>query len=171
MTDRPRHDADDPGLDEAALGASYDRLQGVIDEFREDDSDITGTLDSLRNRVMDIVQRESVLGPTTELSTPSGHRFEMLTATIRKIIRDAADQEPGLVARRVRVDVDDSGDDADGSPGPSALSVQVSVTIQHDISVPAVDAMLRRRIAQAVGELVGSHLTSLDIQVEDIHDV
>ncbi|GAB3192631.1 Asp23/Gls24 family envelope stress response protein [Nesterenkonia suensis] len=171
MTDRPHHDADDPGLDEAALGASYGRLQGVIDEFREDDAEITGTLGSLRNRVMDIVHRESVLGPTTELSTPSGHRFEMLTATIRQIIRDAADQESGLIARRVRVDVDDAGDATGGSPGRSSLTVRVSVTIQHDISVPAVDARLRSRIAQALGELVGSDLASLDIQVEDIHDV
>lgn len=172
MTHRPDRDAHDPALhdpalDEAALGASYDRLQGVIDEFRDADAEITGTLDSLRSRVMDIVHRESVLGPTTELSTPSGRRFEMLSATIRQIIRDAADQESGLVARRVRVNVDDAG----GSPGPSSLTVQISVTIQHDVSVPAIDARLRSRIAQAVGELVGSDLASLDIQVEDIHDL
>ncbi|GAA1451610.1 sigma factor-like helix-turn-helix DNA-binding protein [Nesterenkonia lacusekhoensis] len=68
-------------------------------------------------QVMDIVHRESVLGPTTELSTPSGLRFEMLTATIRQIIRDAADQEPGFVARRVRVDVDEAGSSSGAARG------------------------------------------------------
>lgn len=167
MTDRPDHDARDPAFDESALGASYERLQGVFEQFRDADAEIAGTLDSMRNRVMDIVHRESVLGPTTELSTPSGLRFEMLTATIRQIIRDAADQEPGFVARRVRVDVDE----ARSSAGAAPLAVQVSVTIRHDISVPAVDAEIRSRIARAVGDLVGCDLASLEIQVEDIHDL
>lgn len=82
MTDRPDHDARDPAFDESELGASYERLQGVFEEFRDADAEIAGTLDSMRNRVMDIVHRESVLGPTTELSTPSGLRFEMLTAAM-----------------------------------------------------------------------------------------
>ncbi|MDZ5076964.1 hypothetical protein [Nesterenkonia sp. HG001] len=163
--DQFAHDPDDAQRhDQELVGASYRRLQGVIDDYRDTEPEAPSTLESLRGRIMDIVHRESALGPTTELATSSGGRFEMLTSTIRQVVREAVDDEPGVVARRVHVRVTEQADQ-------QGLDLEVSVSIGPDVSIPAVESLVRDRVARAVTATVGTQLATMDIRVEDIHDI
>ncbi|WP_153143148.1 Asp23/Gls24 family envelope stress response protein [Nesterenkonia halophila] len=149
-------------LTDAELTTSHERLRHVIAEYRETtDSLADRPTVGLRERVLDIVHRETAMGPSTELRTPRGRHFEVLTAAVRAIVRDVVDETPGLAARRVHVDAHDDG---------AAMSLRIGLSMAPHVGIDDVEPQLRTEVDDAVRREVGVSTARIDLVLEEVHD-
>ena len=148
--------------EEEHLQASYARLQDVLADYRgaSDTADVDGS--TLKQRIMDIVQRESLRGPSTSLVSPRGNHYGVTTSAIRTEVRGVIDGIGGLRARRVRLHcVDETA---------SRFDVEASLTMAPTQSLQRVLPQLRAAIAQNLLDTFGIETASIDLRVEDIYD-
>lgn len=88
--------------DQQHLQANYARLQEVLADYRgaSEPEKVDGS--TLKQRIMEIVQQESLRGPSTDLTSPRGNRYGVTTSAIRAEVREVIDGTGGLRARRSR---------------------------------------------------------------------
>ncbi|SDS92346.1 hypothetical protein SAMN04488543_2650 [Friedmanniella luteola] len=86
------------------------------------------------------------------------------------IVWATGDEMPGLQARRCAVEL---VDDPDSRPADDRVRVRIElgVSVTAGLAIPAAVAELRRRIVAEVDRQVGIEVVSVDLRVEDVHDV
>ncbi|WP_120004979.1 hypothetical protein [Nesterenkonia muleiensis] len=155
-------DVPDEFPEDEHLRASYGRLEDVLADYRgsSEPDEIAGS--TLKQRIMDIVQQESLRGPSTELVSPRGNRFDVTTSAIRAEVRGVIDGIGGLRARRVGLRcVDESA---------SRFDVEASLTMAPTQSLQRVVPQLRAAISEMLNGTFGIETASIDLRVEDIYD-
>ncbi|GAA1846436.1 Asp23/Gls24 family envelope stress response protein [Microlunatus capsulatus] len=85
------------------------------------------------------------------------------------VVWATGDAVPGVQARRCRVELveQDPADEGDRVRVRVVLGLSVSAAV----AIPAVTAELRRRVVEEVDRQVGVEVVSVDLRVEDVHDV
>lgn len=107
---------------------------------------------------------------------------------IAGVVRTAADRLPGLQARRCSVELvdDDAPEEGVAAEGiategdmvgaaigsrPATIKVTLRVSVASTVRIPALVDQLRGSIARDISAEVGVHTKSVDVIVEDVHDV
>jgi hypothetical protein len=114
----------------------------------------------LTGRIMSAVRAEVRRGDLVELpsTAPGGARIS--EAAIAAVLRFAADQVPGVRARRCRIHAIE--DD------PGAIEVRMTIAVSYRHFVGEVDR-IRERIEAAATGRIGVRLARLDLTVDDVY--
>lgn len=151
-------------LVETQLAENYDRLEGILEDYRSAARESDQASHGLRRRIMEIAEIEAARGPTVRLRTRSRQEFGIAAAAVRAVIRDAVDAMDGLVARRVSVWVD-------AEAGSSrAVDLRVSFAMRRGMALAGFEHDLRQRIARELEESVGIGLGRLELVLEDLEE-
>lgn len=139
-------------------------LRSLTDELIADES---APSPGLTGRIMSAVRAEVRRGDLVRLppGEPGGARVS--EAAIAAVLRFAADQVPGVRARRCRVRaVDDLADDPPGEE--QAIEVRMSIAVSYRHFAGALD-LVRERVAAAATSRIGVRLARLDLTVDDVY--
>lgn len=95
---------------------------------------------------------------------------------VTAVIRRTADQLSGLEARRCTIRPLDAAPAGAATVGgaliePTAIAVTLTVSVSQTARIPDLIGQLRRRVTEAVERQVGITVATIDVHVEDIHDV
>lgn len=145
------------------LAESYDRLEGILDDYREAAQQSDRASTGLRRRILEIAELEAARGPSVRLRTSSRHEFTIAANTVRAVVRDAVDEFDGLVARRVVL----LGGQA---AARDDLELRVSFAMRHGMALGAFDEQLSQRIVERLTELVGVGVGRLELVLEDLDE-
>lgn len=85
------------------------------------------------------------------------------------VIRHVCDRFDDVEGRRCRVEISDR--EAGLDPADVAISVQLRISVAVTTSIPERIETLRRAIIDAVADQIGVTADTVDIVVEDVHDV
>jgi hypothetical protein len=144
--------------------------------------------DGMLSDVLSIVRTQVRRGRTIPLlrPVPAGHDgagdeapdltvSEQLVATL---VREVCDLDPDVEVRRVGIDATatpvPATVTAGGAPGgiePADLSIDLQVTVRHDVAIPDLLDGLRRTIRSQVLTRVGTTVSRIDVAVVDLFDV
>lgn len=157
------YDDDNPETyDDERFLVNHERLQEVLADYRHasDSEETTGS--ALKRRIMEIVQQESLRGPSTDLISPQGNAYKVTTSAMRAEVRRVIDGIGGLRARRVILQpVNDSA---------QRFDVDASLTMAPTQSLQRIVPQLRAEIARHLVDTFGIVAASIDLHVEDIYD-
>lgn len=151
----------DPAL-ETQLAESYDRLEGVLGEYRSAARASQRPATGLRRRIMEIAELEAARGPSVRLRTPREREFSIAASTVRRVVRDAVDEVDGLVARRVRI--------LEAPQGARGLHLQVGFVMRRHMALSAFEQDLRGRIVGRLAATVGVGVERLELVLEDLEE-
>ncbi|HEY4460117.1 MAG TPA: Asp23/Gls24 family envelope stress response protein [Pseudonocardiaceae bacterium] len=114
----------------------------------------------LTGRIMSAVRAEVRRGDLVELPTgePGGARIS--EAAIAALLRFAADQVPGVRARRCRIHAIEEE--------PGAIEVRMTIAVSYRHFAGALDRVRARIEAAATGR-IGVRLARLDLTVDDVY--
>lgn len=152
-------DADPHQLDCPHCGAARESLlvlRSVTEELIADES---GPSPGLTGRIMSAVRAEVRRGDLVRLPTqePGGARVSQ--AAIAAVLRFAADQVPGVRARRCRIDT---------SAEDEAIEVSMTIAVSYRHFGGALD-VIRERVEAAATGRIGVRLVRLDLTVDDVY--
>lgn len=103
-------------------------------------------------------------------------RLDIHPVVLRKIVEHAADQVPGTLRRERRVagiDVGVAGASAKimtGSGDPSAVDVQLELTLRYPTAVRSVVDAVRTRVGEELTRIAGRRVRALTVTVSGLHD-
>lgn len=152
---------------------SLGRLAVASTDLRRQDRD-DATLDppaDLLGQIMDVARAEVRRGRTLPLREPEPLSEPTLTVseqTVASLVRQIADRESAVEARRCAV-VTLAGRTQVGAP--AAMAVELRLSVASGTAIPETTARLRRAIIAEVGESVGVEVPTVELIVEDVHDV
>lgn len=147
---------------EAQALESYGRLHAVIDSYRTSGLEDPDQLQSLKSRIMEVLEQELARGPSIRLVTPLDRRYSMALAAVRAEVRAAVDREPGVHARRVKI--------IDANPDTMTIDLRVTMTISSRSAISELQDRLRPRITERLRDAVGLRTGTIDLIAEDIYD-
>lgn len=159
------HDSPQPPEDlpeDEHFEANYERLSEVLSDYRSASEAPPEAESGLKSRIMDIVNKEALRGPSTELMTPRRRTYQVTTSAIRAEVRDVIDTFGDLRARSVKLE--------EIAPEASQFSVGAGFTMAPHISVQELIPHLRRGIADRLHMVFGIDAAAINLQVEDIHE-
>lgn len=121
------------------------------------------------------------LGPVGQV--PDLTVSELVIATV---VRQICDRNPQVEARRVRIATSPAPSTAPqwppssasasaetrnpGGVEPTAVSIDLQVTVSHTATIPALIAGVRTAIQQAVNAQIGISVSQINVEVQDLHD-
>ena len=111
-----------------------------------------------RGRTLPLREPEPMLEPTPTVSEQ----------TVASLVRRVADREDAVEARRCSVLAVGGGR---VSGAPAAMTVERRLSVASGTAIPETTARLRRAIITEVGESVGVEVPTVELIVEDVHDV
>lgn len=149
-------------FDDEHLEANYRRLSEVLSDYRTASEAPPETQSGLKSRIMDIVNKEALRGPSTELITPKRRTYQVTTSAIRAEVRAVIDSFGDLRARSVKLE--------EISAEASQFSVGAGFTMAPHVAVQELIPHLRRGIADRLHTVFGIDAAAIDLQVEDIHE-
>jgi len=131
--------------------------------------------------------------PEPDGTTPNTVSEQAVTAVVRRVgdrttqvqIRRCATTTDAPTTAASRRPADDAATGQGGSPqaivgapsseardrGPASVRVSLRVSVAHNLVIAAVSSQLREAVITAVAQEVGMLVTTVDITVEDLHDV
>ena len=136
-------------------------LRSVTEQLIADDS---APSPGLTGRIMSAVRAEVRRGDLVRLPTGEPGAARVSEAAIAAVLRFAADQVPGVRARRCRVrpaDEDPPGD-------AQAIEVRMTIAVSYRHFTGALD-QVRERIEAAATGRIGVRLARLDLTVDDVY--
>jgi hypothetical protein len=132
-------------------------LRSVTDVMIADES---APSPGLTGRIMSAIRAEARRGDLVELPTANPGGARISEAAIAAILRFAADQVPGVRARRCRIHpVEDE---------PGAIEVRMTIAVSYRHFAGALDRVRARIDAAATGR-IGVRLARLDLTVDDVY--
>jgi hypothetical protein len=136
-------------------------LRSVTEALVADDS---APSPGLTGRIMSAVRAEVRRGDLVRLPTQEPGGARVSEAAIAAVLRFAADQVPGVRARRCRVQTidDELTDDA------QAIEVRMTIAVSYRHFTGALD-LVRARIEAAATSRIGVRLARLDLTVDDVY--
>ncbi|MBL1110374.1 Asp23/Gls24 family envelope stress response protein [Streptomyces sp. 5-8] len=137
----------------AALKAATRALRGQAPTY----------LQSLAHGVMNIVRSEARLGRLLPLADPVLD-LRIAESAAAKVLRQAADNVPGVRAAACRLAPADNSDAADG------VAVALTLAASLDRPLPERTDEVRRAVIHAAERTIGLHVTAVDITVIEALD-
>ena len=113
--------------------------------------------------------------PAGEVEAPLSISEQAVVA----LVRAAADEIPGVRARRCNVEIDKATlrmapstlpPTAAGSRSPITLRVQLRVAVAAGTAIPSLVRQVRARVNRQVLRRVGISVSGVDVEVEDVYD-
>jgi hypothetical protein len=128
----------------------------------------------IKRSVLEVARNEARRSRLVPLIQPSIGRPEP-TLTISELelcsqIRAAADELPGIHARRCVVSVDPTGDTDHDTERPASINVTLRTAVSAQTKIPQAMAELRRTIIDRITRRTGLTVTTIEVHVEDIYD-
>jgi hypothetical protein len=114
----------------------------------------------LTGRIMSAVRAEVRRGDLVELPSAEPGGARVSEAAIAAVLRFAADQVPGVRARRCRVNAIDDA--------PGAIEVRMTIAVSYRHFGGALD-VIRERVEAAATGRIGVRLVRLDLTVDDVY--
>lgn len=147
---------------EAQLAESYERLEGVLGDYRSAAHQSQRPSTGLRRRILEIAELEAARGPSVRLRTRGEREFSIAASTVRRVVRDAVDEADGLVARRVRI--------LQTPPGAPGMHLRVSFVMRQEMALREFEEALRERIVTRLATAVGVSVRRLELVLEDLEE-
>jgi uncharacterized alkaline shock family protein YloU len=130
----------------------------------------------VKETIMNLVRAEVRRGSRLPLRRDSLGDIAISEQAIASLIRWAAAGIPGVNARRCNIELFQSpGPPGTGAPEPDPdpldVAVNVRISVASGTPIPEAAALLRERITNALAKHVGVRARTIDVLVEDLHDV
>ncbi|QGN32107.1 Asp23/Gls24 family envelope stress response protein [Microlunatus sp. Gsoil 973] len=128
----------------------------------------------IKRSVLEVARNEARRSRMLPLIQPSiGQPKPTLTISELELssqIRDAADQLPGIHARRCVVTIDPTGDTSQHTEKPASITINLRTAVSAQTNIPQAMTQLRRTIIDRISRRAGLTVTTIEVHVEDIYD-